>query len=205
MKTLRLVLGLWLATAIVGLFRPARASHHPPGWTVTPSLSPTPEATFTPTITHTDARHARQRREIPALFNGDYDTAFLHYQIALQDSPDPSIRASAKWGEARIYYAQERYNETLTPLQVLITEYPQSPHSGRHISFRDLSITVWKIIRRRRCLAGVSEPCAPAVIDAYAQELRGDALVRRKTICRARAAYQAAIQAAPSAMTRSWI
>ena len=72
-----------------------------PGLDVTPSLSP-PRG-------DTPARHhyafplptARVGVGDHAFFNGDYDTALLHYSIALQDSPDPMIRAAAKWGEAR--------------------------------------------------------------------------------------------------------
>src|SRR5688572_12919353 len=110
MKTLRLFLGLWLATALTACsVLPAI----PPGWTLTPALSPTPEATPTATATPTPSITERVGVGDQALFSGDYDAALLQYQIALQDSPDPEIRANAKWGEARIYFAEGRNNETL--------------------------------------------------------------------------------------------
>src|SRR5512134_1620075 len=115
MKTLRLILLLWFAAAITACSAlPDLPDIIPPGWTLTPSLSPTPEATFTPTVTPTPPPAARVSVGDQAFFNGDYDTALLHYQIALQDSPDPLISAAAKWGEARIYFADDRFNETLT-------------------------------------------------------------------------------------------
>ena len=41
------------------------------------------------------------------------------------------VQAAAKWGEARVYFAEERYEDTLAALQTLITEYPQSTHLGQ--------------------------------------------------------------------------
>jgi soluble lytic murein transglycosylase len=130
-----------------------------------------------------------------ALFNGDYDSAFLHYSIALQDSPDPSIRASAKWGEARIYFAQERYNETLATLQTLITEYPQSQHIGQAYFIQGF---VYYRLENYQAAANAWQTyltLRPGQLDAYAQELRGDALFGARQYVEARTAYQTAIEA----------
>lgn len=195
MKLLRILLGLWLATAILACSALPDLPTIPPGWTVTPSLSPTPEATFTPTLVPTPIPAMRASAGDRALFNGDYDAAFLHYSIALQDSPDASIRASAKWGEARIYFAQERYNETLTALQTLITEYPESPHIGQAYFIQGF---VYYRLENYQAAANAWQTylnLRPGLIDAYAQELRGDALFGAKQFAEARAAYQAAIEA----------
>ncbi|MBM4428558.1 MAG: tetratricopeptide repeat protein, partial [Chloroflexi bacterium] len=195
MKLLRILLGLWLATAILACSALPDLPTIPPGWTVTPSLSPTPEATFTPTLIPTPIPAMRASAGDRALFNGDYDAAFLHYSIALQDSPDASIRASAKWGEARIYFAQERYNETLTALQTLITEYPESPHIGQAYFIQGF---VYYRLENYQAAANAWQTylnLRPGLIDAYAQELRGDALFGAKQFAEARAAYQAAIEA----------
>ena len=126
-KTIRLILGLWLALSLAACSALKNFPTIPPGWTVTPSITSTPEPTFTPTITPTPLPTARVGVGDEALFNGDYDTALLQYQTALNDSPDPLIRSAAQWGVARIYYAQGRYTETLTALQTLITEFSQTP------------------------------------------------------------------------------
>ena len=191
----RLILGLWLATAITACSALPNLPTIPPGWTLTPSLSPTPEATFTPTITPTPLPIARVGVGDEAFFNGDYDTALLHYQIVLQDSPDPFLRAAAKWGEARIYFAGERYNETLTALQTLITEYPGSPQFGQAYYLQGLvnyrlenyqaAADSWQTYLTFR----------PGYLEAYIQELRGDALFNARNYAEAILAYTAAIQA----------
>lgn len=195
MKITRVLTGLWLAAVIAACSAFPELPTIPPGWTLTPSISPTPEATFTPAATLTPLPTARIGVGDQAFFNGDYDTALLHYSIALQDSPDPLIRASAKWGEARIYFSQERYNETFAALQSIITEYPQSPHIGQayfiqgfvHYRLEDYSAAAdaWQMYLDLR----------PGLIDAYVQELRGDALYGAKRFAEALDAYTAAIQA----------
>lgn len=191
----RLLLGLWLVLTITACSVLPDLPVIPPGWTMTPSLSPTLEATLTPTVTPTPIPTARVGVGDQALFNGDYESALLQYSIALQDSPDPMIRAAAKWGEARIYFAEGRYNETLTALQTLIAEYPQSPHFGQayflqgfvHYRLENYQAAAdsWQTYLSLR----------PGYLDAYAQELRGDALYSAKQYAGALSAYTAAIQA----------
>ncbi|MBE0681032.1 MAG: tetratricopeptide repeat protein [Anaerolineales bacterium] len=194
MKTLRLILGLWLVFSIAGCSLLSGIPTIPPGWTLTPSQSPTPEASPTPTITPTPPITARVSVGDKALFYGDYESALLDYQIVLQDSPDPLLRASAKWGEARILYAEKRYNETFTSIQALINEYPDSPHLAQayflqgfvHFRLENYSAAAdsWQTYLVLR----------PGYLDAYVQELRGDALYSAKDYPAALAAYTAAIQ-----------
>lgn len=195
MKTLRLILKLWLALSIAGCSILPDIPIIPPGWTLTPSQSPTPEATFTPTVTPTPPITARVSVGDKALFNGDYESALADYQIVLQDSPDPLLRASAKWGEARIYYASQRYNETLTALQTLITEFPDSPYLAQayflqgFVQYRlenyPSAADSWQTYLVLR----------PGYLDSYVQELRGDALYSANNYAEALSAYTAAIQA----------
>ncbi|MCE7858435.1 MAG: hypothetical protein DPW18_17815 [Chloroflexi bacterium] len=195
MKKLRLFLGLWLVLSITACSALENFPTIPPGWTVTPSLSPTPEATFTPTITPTPLPTARVGVGDTAFFHGDYDAALLQYQVALQDSPDPLIRAAAKWGEARIYYAQGRYNETLAALQTLITEYPQSPQFP-YAHF--LQGFVYYRLENYPAAADSWQTylvLRPGYLDAYVQELRGDALFNANNYAEALSAYTAAVQA----------
>jgi len=195
MKNLRLLLGLWLATSLVACSTLENFPAIPPGWTVTPSISPTPEATFTPTVTPTPLPIARVSEGDQALFNGDFDLALLNYQVVLQDSPDPLVRASAKWGEAKIYYAQGRYNETLTALQTLINEYPQTP---QHPQAYFLQGFVYYKLENYPAAADSWQTylvLRPGILDAYVQELRGDALFNAKDYAGALASYTTAITA----------
>ena len=195
MKYIRLLLGFLLAAAIAACSIFPNFPTIPPGWTLTPSTSPTPEATFTPTITPTPLPVARVGVGDHTFFNGDYENALIHYQIAFQDSPDPLVRAAAKWGEARLQFVDERYEDTLVALQILITEYPESVHFGQAYFLQGLAnyrlgnyqaaADSWQTYLSLR----------PGYLDAYTQELRGDALYEAQNYADALAAYTAAIQA----------
>ncbi|MBV6392864.1 MAG: Outer membrane protein assembly factor BamD [Anaerolineales bacterium] len=195
MKTLRLILGLWLVSSLAACSTLENFPAIPPGWTVTPSLTTTPAATFTPTVTPTPLPVARVSEGDEALFNGDYDLALIHYQTALSDSPDPFVRASAQWGVARIYYAQGRYNETLTALQVLINEYSGSPQ------FAQAYLLQGFVHYKTENYAAAADSwqtylvLRPGALDAYVQELRGDALFNAKNYAEALSSYTSAITA----------
>ncbi len=195
MKYIRILPGLWLAAAITACTLFPALPTIPPGWTMTPSISPTPPATITPTITPTPLPQARVSVGDKAFFNGDYDAALLDYQIVLQDSPDASLRAAAKWGEARIYFAREQYEDTLTALQTLITDYPDSPHFGQAYFLQGL--THYRLENYQAAADSWQSylTLRPGYLDALAQEFRGDALFDTGNYADALSAYTAAVQA----------
>ncbi|KAA0272109.1 MAG: hypothetical protein EDM79_12480, partial [Chloroflexi bacterium] len=191
----RLLLGLWLSISLIACSTLENFPAIPPGWTVTPSITTSPQPSFTPTITPTPLPTARVSEGDKALFNGDYDLALIHYQIALNDSPDLLVRASAQWGVVRIYYAQGRYNETLAALQVLITEYANSPQSAQAYFLQGF---VFYKLENYAAAADSWQTyliLRPGVLDAYVQELRGDALFNAKNYAEALPSYTTAIQA----------
>lgn len=195
MKTFRVLTSLLVVFVLLACSFIPNLPSIPPGWTVTPSLSPTPEFTATPTITPTPLITERISVGDLALFYGDYDSALLQYQVALQDSPDPEIRAGAKWGEARIYFAEGRYNEALSTVQSLITEYPQFSKLGQAYFLQGF---VFYRLENYPAAAGAWQTyltLRPGYLDSYVQELRGDALFNSKDYANALTAYTAAIQA----------
>src|SRR5258706_10937715 len=107
MKYPRLVLGLCLAAAIMACSIFPNIPSISIGETATPSQTSTPAPTLTPTITPTPLPTARVAVGDRAFFNGDYDSALNHYQIAFQESPDPQISRAAKMGEARVLYPKK--------------------------------------------------------------------------------------------------
>ncbi|MBK7453030.1 MAG: tetratricopeptide repeat protein [Anaerolineales bacterium] len=195
MKYIRILPGLWLAAAITACSLFPALPTIPPGWTMTPSISPTPPATITPTITPTPLPQARVSVGDKAFFNGDYDAALLDYQIVLQDSPDTLLRAAAKWGEARIYFAREQYEDTLAALQTLITDYPDSPHFGQAYFLQGL--TQYRLENYQAAADSWQSylTLRPGYLDALAQEFRGDALFDAGKYADALSAYTAAVQA----------
>ena len=176
MKYTRLLLGLWLALAIAACSFVPKLPIIPPGWTVTPSQTLTPEATFTPTVTPTALPTARVGVADRVFFNGDYDNALILYQTSYQDSPDPLIRSAAKWGEARVWFAEERYDDSLASLQTLITEYPQSPHFAQAYFLQGLAQYRLGSYQAAADSWQTYLSLRPGYLDAYSQELRGDAL-----------------------------
>ncbi|MBI5962033.1 MAG: tetratricopeptide repeat protein, partial [Chloroflexi bacterium] len=190
----RIFRGLWLGLAILACSLPSGIPLTS-GGTETPGIPPTPEATLTPTITPIPLPVARVGVGDRAFFNGEYDAALIDYQTAFNDSPDPSIRAGAKWGEARIYFAQERYEDAINTLQTLITEYPQSDHFAQAHFLQGLANYRLGNYQAAADLWQSYLTLRPGTLDAYAQELRGDALFDAGNYTEALSAYQAAIQA----------
>jgi len=195
MKYPRLVLGLCLAAAIMACSIFPNIPSISIGETATPSQTSTPAPTLTPTITPTPLPTARVAVGDRAFFNGDYDSALNHYQIAFQDSPDPQIRGAAKWGEARVWYAEERYEDSLSSLQTLITEYPESPHLAQGYFLQGLAQYRLGSYQAAADSWQTYLTLRPGYLDAYTQELRGDALFEAKNYADALPAYKAAIQA----------
>lgn len=193
MKKPRLFFSLWLAFSIAG----CSALPNIPelsGVTSTPSITLTPAPTSTPTITPTPLPVARIAVADRALFNGDYETAFNLYKTSFQDSPDPLVQAAAKWGEARVLFAEARYTEALASLQALILGYPQSTHLA-HAHFLQ-GLTQYRLGNYQAAADSwqVYLTLRPGVLDSYVQELRGDALFNAKNYVDALPAYKAAIQ-----------
>jgi len=195
MKFARLAFGLLLTTAIFACGAFPNLANIATGRTLTPSVTPTPTDTPTPTITPTPIPAVRVDEGERALFNGDYSTALIHFQTAYSDSSDPLVRASAKWGEARALYGDERLTEALAALQTLIVEYPDSTYLA-HAHFMQ-GRTYFELQRYAEAAAAWQTYLVlrPGILDSYTQELRGDALFLAGNYSEALAAYTAAIQA----------
>jgi soluble lytic murein transglycosylase len=195
MKHLQILFGLWLVVSLAGCSIFPNFPTIPPGWTVTPSTTPTPAATFTPTVTPTPLPVARVGVGDHAFLNGDYENAVLHYQVAFTDSPDVLVQAAAKWGEARILFAEERYEEVVTALQTLIIQYPQSAHVGQAYFLQGLAYYRLNNYQAAADAWQTYLTVRPGILDARVQEMRGDALFDGLNYAAALPAYQAAIQA----------
>lgn len=194
MKSLRLLLGLWLLTVISGCSHFPAVPSAPAEGTPIPSITSTLNATTIPTDTLTPIPVVRIENGERALFNGDYPTALLHFQTVYKDSSDPLLCAAAKWGEARVFHAQGRSSEAASALQTLITEFPNSVHVAQ--AYFLLGVAQHKL--KQFSDAAVSWQTyllvRPGVLDSYTQELRGDALFAAQNYSEALTAYSAAVQ-----------
>ncbi len=105
------------------------------------------------------------------------------------------VQAAAKWGEARVFFAEERYEETLASIQALITEYSQSPNLGQAYFLQGLANYRLGNYQAAADSWQTYLVVRPGHLDAYVQEMRGDALYEAQDYVSALSAYTAAIQA----------
>ncbi len=164
-----------------------------PGSTIPPAITPndTSLPTFTPSPTPTP--EARIDTGEAAIFNGDYDTALVEYQAAFDNSVSPEIRAAALWGLGRVEHAIKNNGAALETLWQLSSQYPNSPNAVRAYF---LMGEIYKALGRSEEAAKaytIYLALRPGIIDAYAQELRGDAFTAAGNDTDAITAYKAAL------------
>lgn len=159
--------------------------------TITPSPSPSP--TFTPTPTPVPAVRVAQGDW--ALFSGDYDRAQVEYQNGLDNAQDDDTRASALVGLGRTQFLNGRCDQAVTTLKKVTQDYSESIHAADAYYFLG------------QCYSSQSNPASaahayqryldyrPGILDAYIQELRGDALSSAADYTNAISAYEAAARA----------
>jgi len=199
MKSKNLLLWLWLLLSLVGCNLPSSGQTAPLGATATPfivALTPfvvTPTPTNTPSPTPIPA--VRVETGDRALFDGDYARARSEYQIAFSTSTDSKVRAAALWGLGRTEYEAGVYASALEALRRLPVEFPDSQYAA--YAFFLLGETYTSLQRYAEAADAYSSYLSlrPGVIDAYAQERRGDALVAAGNDTDAVVAYQAALAA----------
>jgi len=194
MKSKPLLLWLWVLISLAGCNLPSSGQTAPLGATATPSLTPTPfvdNPTFTATPTPIPA--VRVETGDRALFDGDYARAHSEYQIAYTTSTDSEVRAAALWGLGRTEYEAGVYASALEALRRLPIEFPDSQYAA--YAFFLLGETYASLQRYLEAADAYSSflSLRPGVIDTYAQERRGDALVAVGNDTDAIVAYQAAL------------
>lgn len=189
----RALVGLWLAVFLAGCSALPPLPTIPPGWTVTPSLSPTAVHSPTPSPTPTPTPIARIQSGDQALFYGDYETARAQFTAAYRETSDPPLRADALWGLARTEFEDGFYNAALAALLQLVNDHSDSPRvAPAHFL---LGRTYAALGRPVEAAAAYDTylTLRPGVIDAYVHELRGDAFYEAGNFAEALSAYSAAL------------
>jgi len=166
-----------------------------PSATATPEFTPTPTSTATPEPLPTPSPLTRVQSGEKALFYGDYDTARREYETAYRDGDSPQVRAAALWGLARTAVAERRYSTALVSLQQILTEFPDSafvPYANFMIGQVQYEL---EHFREAEQAYDLYMQARPGVLDAYVQEIRGDALSAQSLYPEALEAYQKALEA----------
>lgn len=173
----------------------------PPPPTPTPSLTPTTTATPTltpiplPTSTPTPIPELLIATGAKALRNGDYLQARDQYQAALTSSDDSKVQAEALWGLGKTNLLYQNYPAALEALRTLTQGYPNTKQAI--LATFLLGETYYDLGRYQESADSYNNylQLRPGLLDAYAQEKRGDALYALNHYADALAAYQAALPA----------
>jgi len=189
-------LGLTLALTACNL--PGRTSPPPtltPGPSPTATLSPTPTATATPAPTATPLPAARISAGEEAMFNGNFPSARQEFQTALVTSSDPTVLAQAYWGTGKTEFMAGNFSAALIALRALEETQPDSEPAAH--GWLLLAETYQQLGRYAEAAAAYQQYLTlhPGLIDAYAQEERGDSLWLSGDAAGAIPIYQAALAA----------
>jgi len=165
------------------------------GSTPTPSITPTPTVTQTPTLTPTPLPSSRLETAWWAYFKGEWDRALAEYQKALEQTINPIERAAAQLGIGAALMSAGRFQEAVEALDLYINSYPDHDRLGHGFFHR---------AQAQQALGRFGEAAQdyqqyliyrPGLIDAYVQELRGDALQAAGDHSAAVVVYKDALQA----------
>jgi soluble lytic murein transglycosylase len=166
------------------------------GNTKTPGSTVLPAASDTPVPTETPVPIVRVSGGDKALFNGDYEAAVEEYGAAAGATNDPSIRATALWGLARAQYSDGRYEESISTLKQLGSEFPDSPYAAPAQFLEGQCLAATQHYTEAASAYAGYIIARPGVLDSFVSGLRGDVLTEAGDYSGALDAYSSA-QAAP--------
>jgi len=197
MNRIRAVLGLLLALSLAACSGVpiAVGETATPSATFTPAAPPLPTGTATPPPVPTTEPLTRIQEGEQALFYGDYERALREFRSAYRDGDSSQLKAAALWGLARTDYADGRPTNALTSLEQVLKDYPDS------LLVPYVNFLLGKIhYEQSRYLEAAANfriylEMRPGVLDAYVNELRGDALFDNGNFPEALEAYEASIAA----------
>lgn len=166
-----------------------------PAATATSLFTPTPSATPLPTATSTPPPLVRVENADKSLDLGDYEQARRDYQDAFNMTSDEQVKAAAMLGMGRALYLLQNYSTAVDTLNRMVQTYPQSEFTAKAYFFLakcyeeqkkfDLAAEAYTQFLKLR----------PGVIDAYIEDLRGDAFMSADNPQAAIEAYQASVAA----------
>ncbi|MEJ5201973.1 MAG: tetratricopeptide repeat protein, partial [Anaerolineales bacterium] len=160
-----------------------------------PEETPTPTETPLPTATATPEPAERIEAGERAMFEGDYARALQEFELVRSASPDANIRAAALLGIGRAHYESGNCTASIQILTELLNTYPDSYWIANAQFF------LGECYRTQQRWSEAAQAYAaylhlrPGFLDAYVQELRGDALAAAGSFSDAIQAYQAAAEA----------
>jgi soluble lytic murein transglycosylase len=132
------------------------------------------------------------------LFLGNYEQARREFQDAGLTSSDPAIKAAAAVGMARALYLADNYSTAIDILEQVPSAFPDSPLVANAYFYLAQNFEAQNQYDQAAEAYAQFLKLRPGVLDAYMQELRGDALIAAGNPAAAVEAFSAAVQAADS-------
>ena len=146
-----------------------------PAATSTPTLTPSPTATPTQPPTPTPLPAVRIENAEQEITVGNYEQARRDFQEAKAGSTDPEVQAVSALGMGRALYLAHNYSGAIDTLKAMISAYPQGKYTAAAYFFLAQSLDAQKLYDQAAEAYGKFLELRPGVIDAYVQDLRGDA------------------------------
>ncbi len=166
-----------------------------PAQTATPISTPTQTPQPTPTVTPTPQPAERVVLADQAIFVGDYERAIQENQTALEAAGDSDTQAAALYGIGRARYLAGEQQTAVQALSTVTENYPDSELlPDAYFILGECYYDLENYDQAAQAYGKYLE-LRPGVIDAYVQELRGDALMAANDPEQAVQAYAAAAQA----------
>jgi soluble lytic murein transglycosylase len=162
------------------------------GPTDTPTLTSTPSPTATPTPTPTPVPAVRVDQADWLLFSGQYDEALQEYTLAFSQATDAETQAAALTGIGHSQYLKKDYTAAIQALTTVTENYQATAVYPTALFL--LGEVFLAQLRNAEAAATFQQylDAKPGVLNAYVQELRGDALTAAGDLNGALAAYEAA-------------
>lgn len=175
-----------------------------PAATATPALPPTAIPTPTTPPTPTPPPAVRIELAEQALFIGNYEYARREFQNAQAGSSDPEVQAAAALGMGRALFLAKNYSTAIDMLNTMVAAYPQSLSTANAYFFLAESLSAQQLYAEAADAYQKYIEIRPGILDAYIQELRGDALIAAANPPAAIEAYSASISA-PREGSAVWV
>ncbi|NMB90450.1 MAG: transglycosylase SLT domain-containing protein, partial [Chloroflexi bacterium] len=153
------------------------------------------ETLLPPTQTPSPEPAIRAHQADWLLFSGDYDQAYTEYQNTLNNTSDREIQAAALVGMARVNYLKGNYTAALQAALTVTSNFTDTAAYAGAAFVLGQSYTALENYSEAANAYQLYLVAHPGVIDAYANEMRGDALMAARQYTEALGAYMAAIQA----------
>ncbi|MDR3572713.1 MAG: tetratricopeptide repeat protein [Anaerolineaceae bacterium] len=163
--------------------------------TFTPTASQTPTETPSPTPSPTPLPAAQNNQGEMDLFVGNYDQALHDFQTAMSSTQDSETQAEAMLGIGRVDYLTGNWQGAVQVLNSLVQTYQETQARIKAYYFLGQSYTQLNNPKLAAEDYGHYLSLQPGVLDAYVEELLGDALLSDGDPDNAITAYQAAIKA----------